>query len=254
MGERTSYTAGTFCWVELSTSDLEAAKGFYAGVLGWEIEDVPVGDGMVYAMARLDGKDVAALQPLRNERVPPNWLNYVAVDDADAAAARAGELGATVAVPPFDVMDAGRMALVIDPQGAMLGLWQAGRHFGAALVNAPGALAWTDLLTSDVAAAQELYGPLLGWEFDDVAEGQYFTIRTAGGSTGGMMPTPMEGMPTLWQPYFAVASLDDALGRVQELGGRLVSEPMAVPRGRFAPVTDAQGALFSLLESEHFDP
>jgi predicted enzyme related to lactoylglutathione lyase len=253
MGERTSYTAGTFCWVELSTSDPDAAKAFYTRILGWEFEDVPIGDGMVYSMARLEGKDVAALQPLRGEGVPPNWLNYVAVDDVDGVAARAAELGATLVAPPFDVMDSGRMALVADPQGGMLGLWQAGRHLGAALVNAPGALTWNDLLTSDVEAARELYGPLFGWEFDDVAGGRYVTIRTAQGSNGGLMPTPMEGMPTLWQPYFAVTHLEETLGRVQELGGRLLTEPMAVPSGRFVAVTDPQGAMFSLIEGE-LDP
>jgi predicted enzyme related to lactoylglutathione lyase len=253
MGERTSYTAGTFCWVELSTSDPDAAKVFYAQIFGWEFEDLPVGDGMVYSMARLGGKDVAALQPLRGEGVPPNWLNYVAVDDVDAVAARAAALGATLVAPPFDVMESGRMALVADRQGGMLGLWQAGRHIGAALVNAPGALSWNDLLTSDVEAARALYGPLFGWEFDDVAGGRYFTIRTAQGSNGGLMPTPMKGMPTLWQPYFAVTHLEETLGRVQELGGRVLTEPMPVPSGRFVAVADPQGATFSLIEGE-LDP
>src|SRR4051812_30183032 len=107
MAERTSYPPGTFSWAELATSDAPAAKSFYATILGWEYDDVPIGDGMVYSMARLGGRSAAAL--FQSEQ-PPHWNNYVTVESVDASAARAAELGGTVTAEPFDVMDAGRSA------------------------------------------------------------------------------------------------------------------------------------------------
>ncbi len=157
MGERTGYAPGTFCWVELATTDPPAAKDSYAGVFGWEALEVPVGDGGAYTMLRLGGKDVGALQEQPQEQrrhTPPNWLSYV--DDVEVTAARAGELGGGAVVGPLDVVDAGRMAVVTDPQGAVLALWEPGRHFGAGLVNDPGALTLNQLNTTDRADAQRL--------------------------------------------------------------------------------------------------
>src|SRR5205809_423388 len=122
MGERTKYTPGTFCWTDLTTTDQGAAKSFYSGLFGWEAEDIPVGDGITYSMMRLGGKRVAAIAPQPQQQremgIPPVWNSYVSVESADAAAGRAKELGATVHAPPFDVMQAGRMAVIQDPQGA----------------------------------------------------------------------------------------------------------------------------------------
>src|SRR5919197_2424863 len=144
MGERTQHAPGTFSWADVTTTDQEAAKAFYTGLFGWEIEDVPVGEGVFYSMARVGGRDVAAISPQppqqRDAGVPPVWNSYITVESADAAAERAAELGATVHAPPFDVMDAGRMAVIQDPQGAFFMVWQPKSHHGAQLVNAPGAL------------------------------------------------------------------------------------------------------------------
>jgi predicted enzyme related to lactoylglutathione lyase len=116
MAERTQYAPGTFCWTDLTTTDQDAAKQFYGALFGWELEDVPVGNGVVYTMARVGGKDVGAISPqpqmLRDAGAPPTWNSYVSVEDADAVAQRAGELGATVLGPPFDVMQAGRMTVL----------------------------------------------------------------------------------------------------------------------------------------------
>ena len=131
MGERTSHPPGTISWTDLVTSDLDAAKGFYRALLGWEFEDMPVGDGAVYSMARVDGLDVGALS--RTSDQPPHWNLYVTVASADDAAARAGALGATVLAEPFDVFDAGRMAVVQDPTGAILCPWEPRRNVGARL-------------------------------------------------------------------------------------------------------------------------
>ena len=248
MGERTSYPPGTFSWVDLQTSDQDAAKSFYSELFGWEYEDVPIGDGASYSMARLQGHSVAAIGPLQGEEMPSHWNCYVTVADADASAARAKELGATLLAEPFDVFDAGRMAAFADPQGAVLSVWQAKENIGAGLVNAPGALAWNDLISPDVAAAAPFYRELFDWQVEEVpgADGQYWSITNAGRSNGGMMPMPPGGHPA-WNLYFAVEDVDATVARARELGADLVMGPMDVPTGRFAVIRDPQNAVFSVL-------
>src|SRR5215475_4303332 len=160
MGERTSYAPGTFSWSELITGDADAAKAFYTSVFGWTYDDLPVGEGQVYSMAKRDGKVVGAVS---GGDEPPHWNCYVSVADVDQSAARAGELGANVLAPPFDVMDAGRMSVLADPNGTVIHLWQAGRTIGAELVNTAGSLTWNDLITREPAKSTEFYGPLFGW-------------------------------------------------------------------------------------------
>src|SRR5215218_7004953 len=125
MGERTSYAPGTFSWTELVTSDADAAKAFYTSAFDWEYRDNPIGDGSVYSTALRDGRDVGALYASDQ---PPHWNCYVTVESADATAARASELGATVAAQAFDIFDVGRMAVIVDPVGAALCLWEPKRH------------------------------------------------------------------------------------------------------------------------------
>src|SRR2546429_6656376 len=129
MGERTTYTPGTFSWADVATTDQQAAKGFYSGLFGWQAEDMPMGDGAAYSMMRLNGKDVAAVAPQpqqqREAGVPPAWNSYVTVESADAAAEKAGQPGATVHAPPFDGMEVGRMAVSHDHQGAFFRVWEA---------------------------------------------------------------------------------------------------------------------------------
>ena len=186
MGERTSYAPGTVSWAELMTSDAESAKAFYTSVFGWEYRDNPVGDDQVYSTALRDGKDVGALYASEQ---PPQWNCYVTVESADASAARAAELGATVAAEAFDIFDVGRMAIIVDPVGAALCLWEPKRHIGATLVNAPGALTWADLITPDPADSARFYGELFGWTTEEVPDaGGYRVIKNGEGETGGMMP------------------------------------------------------------------
>jgi predicted enzyme related to lactoylglutathione lyase len=255
MGERTSYPPGTFSWVDLNTDDQEGAKAFYAALFGWQYEDVPMGEGMVYSMAKVDGHSVAALGPLQGEGMPPHWNCYVSIDDADASAARAKELGATLLAEPFDVFEAGRMAAFADPQGAVLSVWQAKENIGAGLVNAPGALAWNDLLTPDVEASAAFYRALFGWEITEVAgsEGQYWSITNAGRLNGGMMPLPPGGHPA-WNLYFACEDADATIAQAGELGAETVMGPIDVPNGsRFAILRDPSNAVFSVASGQ-MDP
>jgi uncharacterized protein len=254
MGERTSYTPGTFCWVDLMAADQDAAKRFYTGLFGWDYQDFPVPGGGTYSVARLDGKGVAAIVPLPDASAPPHWNCYVSVQDADAAAARAQELGASVVLPAGDVGDSGRLAAFQDPQGAVLSVWQPGEHFGAALVNAPGALCWNDLLSPDVEGSAAFYRELFGWEIAEIpgAGGQYWSIANGEIKNGGLMPVPPGGHPA-WNLYFAVEDAEAALARAAELGGRAVMGPMDVPSGRFAIIRDPQNAVFSIVDGE-LDP
>jgi uncharacterized protein len=251
MGERTSYTPGTFCWVDLNTDDQDGAKAFYATLFGWEYDDIPIGDGIVYSMAQLGGHSVAALGPLQGPDMPPHWNCYVSVDDADASAARAAELGATLVAEPFDVFDAGRMAAFQDPQGAVLSVWQARETIGAGLVNVHGALTWNDLITPDLEASAAFYRELFGWkvapaEASEGAEFEYWSIVNQGRPNGGMMALPPGGHPA-WNLYFASEDAAATVARAGELGGATVMGPIDVPNGsRFAILRDPSNAVFSV--------
>src|SRR5438132_6509893 len=165
MPEFSSHTPGTFCWPELATTDEKGATAFYRGLFGWDVKEVPIGADGTYSMFQLRGKPVAAGHTLRAEErgVPPHWGSYVSVASADEAANRAKGLGAQILAPPFDVMDAGRMAVLQDPTGAVFMVWQANKHIGAKILNEPGALCWTELTTTDLRAAETFYEKLFGW-------------------------------------------------------------------------------------------
>jgi uncharacterized protein len=248
MGERTSHPAGTFSWSDLQTDDLDRAKSFYADLFGWSYNDIPIGDGSVYSMARVQGHSVAGLGERQDESIPPHWNCYVTVDDVNASAARAGELGANVIAPPFDVFDAGRMAAFADPQGAILSIWQPRESIGAELVNEVGALTWNDLMSPDISASSDFYRGLFGWDISEIegAGGQYWSITNNGRMNGGIMPTPEGGHPA-WNLYFAVEDVDAAIAKASELGGSTIAPAMDVPNGtRFAVLGDPSGAVFSV--------
>jgi hypothetical protein len=253
MGERTQHTPGTFSWTDLNTTDQEAAKAFYSGLFGWEITDMPAGEGVVYSMAAVGGKWVGAISPQpqqqRDAGVPPAWNSYITVNSVDDAAARAGELGATVHAPPFDVMEAGRMAVVQDPQGAWFLLWQPNQHVGAGLVNAPGALCWNELGSPDLDGSAKFYGDLLGWTTEPMEGGDmpYLVIKTADGHrNGGIRPPTPPGAPPFWLVYFAAEDLDATLAKVSELGGNVLMGNTDIGIARIAVVQDPQGAVFAL--------
>jgi predicted enzyme related to lactoylglutathione lyase len=248
MGERTSYPPGTFSWSDLQTDDLDRAKSFYGELLGWSYADIPIGEDAVYSMAQVGGHNVAGLGERQDESIPPQWTCYVTVEDADASAARAVELGATLLAEPFDVFDAGRMAVFADPHGAVLSVWQPKENIGAGLVNVAGALTWNDLITPDVEASAEFYAALFGWGIAEIegADGQYWSITNNDRINGGIMPAREGGHP-MWNLYFAVEDADAAVAKAGELGGSTIAGPMDVPNGtRFAVLGDPSGAVFSV--------
>ncbi len=255
MGERTSHAPGTFSWVDLATSDPEAAKSFYSELFGWESEKRP-GEAGTYTIFRRDGKDVAGCfaRPDGDGGAPPQWNSYVTVDDAEAAAARAAELGGAVAMPAADVEGIGRIAVISDPAGAPLALWEPRGHVGAGLVNSPGALCWNDLGTTNVDAATEFHGELFGWTFEKRLEDdplRYMRIHNAGTENGSIHQQGEDerGSPPHWDAYFAISDLDATNSRAGELGGELVVPPLEVPAGgRVSVVLDPQGAAFGLFD------
>lgn len=260
MGERTSFTPGTFSWTDLTTTDQEGAKAFYTGLFGWETVDMPVGDDVYYSMARLDGKDVAAISPQpqqqRDAGAPPTWNSYVTVESADDALERARGLGATVHAPAFDVMDAGRMGVVQDPQGAFFLVWEPKTHIGASLVNAPGALSWNELGTPDMDAAAAFYGELFGWKVQPF-EGTgmpYMTIqnRDGHGNGGIRQPMPPEAPPH-WLVYFGTADVGASLSTVTELGGAQLVGPQDIGVGTIGIAQDPPGAVFALYSGQFED-
>jgi predicted enzyme related to lactoylglutathione lyase len=255
MGERTEYTPGTFCWTDLATTDQEAAKTFYAGLFGWDYDDTPVGDGIVYSRASVGGKDVAAISPqpqmMRDMGAPPTWNSYVSVEDADAAAQKAAGLGANVMGEPFDVMDVGRMAVLQDPQGAVIAVWQPKLHFGAHLVNAPGALCWNELQSNDMDAAASFYSGLFGWQTQpfEGSPDPYLIIMNGEKGNGGIRPGP-PGMPPNWLVYFATEDVEQAMAKVGELGGSVHAGPIDIGIAKIAVAQDPQGAFFALYAGE----
>jgi predicted enzyme related to lactoylglutathione lyase len=260
MGLRTKYTPGTFSWTDLTTTDQPAAKAFYSELFGWEAQDNPVGDGIVYSMMRIDGNDVAAISPQPQQQadagVPPTWNSYITVDSADAAVERAKELGANVHAPAFDVMDVGRMAVIQDPQGAFFLLWEPRAHIGAGLVNAPGALCWNELASPDHDASGRFYSDLFGWTVEPI-EGMpmpYLTVKnSAGWNNGGIRPLMPPGTPPHWLVYFGTEDIDASVAKALELGGTQLMEPMDIGAGKIAVVQDPQGAVFALFAGEFED-
>jgi predicted enzyme related to lactoylglutathione lyase len=255
MGKRTTYAPGTFSWVDLATTDAAAARSFYSGVFGWDLDDTDAGGGTVYTMCLLDGDAVCGLFEVPEEKpsagVPPGWMNHVTVTDADAAAARVQELGGDVISHPADVSDAGRTAVLQDPQGAQFAVWQPRTRLGAERVNDVGCLCMNELATPDVAAARSFYERLFGWTVevsDSTPDGPHMVFN--GEHVNGSFFAAPERTAGHWRPCFTVASTQETLERVRRLGGQQLRDPVDIGHGTIAMVRDPQGALFTVFAGE----
>lgn len=257
MATMTGYPAGAPCWCDLATTDLAVATTFYAELLGWTANAVPVPGGGTYSIFQLGGRDVAAVYGLMDtqkaEGVPSHWDVYFAVANVDEACERATTLGASVLVTPMDVMTFGRMAAIADPEGAAFCLWQPMAHFGAAAVHENNAIGWVELASRDTRKASSFYAALLGWktrELPHPVAGHYQMFAVEGYDWGGLLPMDDRwgNAPAHWQVYLRVADCDAAAARVKALGGRVMAEPFQAPGvGRIAVVADPQGATFYLV-------
>lgn len=254
MPERDGYAPGTPSWVDLATPDVDNAARFYGELFGWDAtEPGPVETTGGYRMFERGGKSVAGLAPIMQEGQPTAWTTYVTVASADDAAARVRELGGQVMFDPMDVLDSGRMAVFVDPAGAVFSVWQPREHIGSEVVNEPVSLSWNELMTRDLESSKAFYGALFGWQPETTTEGPVpYTMWNLGGQpVGGMIEItddwPMQP-PNAWGVYFAVEDLDATLAKLKELGGSVVVEPMEAPVGRFAGAVDPQGAFFSVIQ------
>ena len=254
------HVPGTFCWAELATTDPAAAKQFYTNLFGWDFTDSPMGPDEVYTMWKVGGFEHAAMYKMDAQRlgrgVPPHWMLYVAVEDADTTVASARSLGASILAGPFDVMDFGRMAVIQDPQRAVVSIWQPRKHIGSRITGIPGTLCWSELSAKDAATALNFYTTLFDWNAKDSGtsetSGMKYTEWYVGEHPmGGMLEMGPElgGVPTAWTPYFQVVNLAGTLEKARELGGKQVFGPMTVPgAGDFALIQDPQGAHLYVIE------
>ena len=273
MSERDGYIPGVPSWLDTSQPDPEAAVSFYSGLFGWEFEDVmPAGSDGKYFIARLRGLDVAAVGSIP-EGAPPMamWNTYILVESADETASKVRDAGGTVAMEPFDVMNAGRMAVFMDPEGAAFCVWEAREHKGAQIVNEHGSVNFNSLNTRNAEDAKRFYNSVFGWQtialggdaemwtlpgYGDYLERDNPDLRKqmaqAGGPEGfedvvaaiNPIPDDQPDTPPHWSVTFAVDDADAAASKATELGGTVIVPPFDAPWVRMTVIGDPQGATF----------
>lgn len=250
------YPVHSFCWLELATTDQGAAKKFYSNLFGWSPADMTIGPGEVYTMFNIGDRGAGtAAYTLRKDQqahgVPPHWGIYVAVENADSSAKRAAELGGKIIAPPFDVFDAGRMAVVQDPTGATFSLWQA-KQKANAVTAVDGTLCWADLNTSDPDKATKFYSSLFGWKFEKAEHDSsgYLHIKNGEQFIGGAPPAQHRPPgPSHWLPYIQVSDCDATAAKARQSGAKFHLEPMTMEGvGRFAIIADPQSAVFAIFQ------
>jgi uncharacterized protein len=260
MSERTTYEPGTFCWVELATTDVATATRFYTELFGWVARDLsPSGGGGPCTMLELAGRRVAALHDVAAD-AGSHWAGFVSVASVDESARAAERAGGTIVRAPYDIGQAGRTAVLADPSGARVHVWQPREHHGAAVVNEPGAFCWNELATHDTDACRAFYIAVFGWTSltTQAEKAEYTTFTRDDAPLCGMLNVTADwperdsdGNRTRpnWMTYFAVAECSDAAQRATELGGTLLVPPTHIPPvGRFAVIQDPRGAVFSIIE------
>jgi len=247
---RDGYREGVPCWVDLSTTDVEAALDFYATLFGWRFEEREA-DSMPYWMAYQRDLTAAGLGPAQEGQQFSAWATYFAVDDADATTAKIEAAGGEVVMGPIDVADAGRIAIATDPTGAVFGIWQSGTNKGAAIVNEHGSLNWNELQTTDIDRAVAFYEGVFG-HTHRVTEGDagpYMLLSVGDRDVAGIMMAPEGGIPSNWKIYFAVDDAAAAHQSAQEAGGSARGDTVEIPEvGTFAALADPSGAEFSVVQ------
>jgi len=257
MAEAKTAVAHKPVWTDLSTSDPEGARKFYSAIFGWKIEVSPDPQYGGYAMATAGGKDVAGIGPKQMDEAPTAWTVYIGTANAAETAKKAEAAGAKIIAPVMEVGDQGHMAIIQDPSGAYLGLWQAAKMQGSQSTGS-NAMGWAELNARGFKKAEPFYKNLFGWgekKTPASAENptEYTEFQLHGDSVaGGMEMNPMvpEQVPSYWLVYFNVEDVDKAFDKVIEHGGKEMLSPMDMPGGRFAIVSDPQGAAFGLLKME----
>ncbi|QNE73739.1 VOC family protein [Streptomyces finlayi] len=239
------------CWVALSTSDIPAAKSFYAALFGWRCETDPRAEAGGSTVARLGEAAVASLGPVPRTDRSPAWTVFFSTGDTDTTVERVTSAGGTLLAGPMDVFEQGRSALVADPEGAVFSLWQPRTFAGAERLNDPGALGWVELSTRDTVEALAFYPSVLGWTVN--AAESYTHWGVDGADFGGMMAMDERfepEVPPYWLPYFVVTDVDSTAATALSAGGDLLLAPISIPDGpRIAVLRDPQGATFGIHKS-----
>jgi uncharacterized protein len=255
MPEIADYKPGTPSWVDFASPDLGASIEFYGALFDWDVPEAENSEQTGgYRQAMRGGRPAAGMMPQMQEGQPAAWSTYISVEDAEATAAAVREAGGTLIAEPMAVMDLGTMAVFADPAGAVFGVWQPGTFPGAGIVNEPGAIAWNELNTRDLGVAREFYGAVFDWDFatEEMGEaGSYTTISRHGGLVGGILDMAERGVPETvpahWQVYFGVEDTDATVEAAEVAGGGVMVEPIDIPAGRFAVLTDPHGAGFAVI-------
>jgi predicted enzyme related to lactoylglutathione lyase len=266
VSERSEYKPGEFCWVDLSTTDTDAAAEYYTELLGCEaVAAGPVEETGGYGFFMQGDKEIAGYGPVQAEGQPPAWSSYITVTDADATAEKVREAGGAVVAGPMDLpAESGRMAFCQDPEGAFFGAMQQKQHHGAELVNEVGTWTWNQLGTRDLEGAKRFYGSVFGWDATQSelatpempywmwqVEGQRWEEGLAGMIVmGAEMPADA---PAHWMVYLAVPDADAAVAMTRERGGSVIAEPQEIPVGRLAVLTDPQEAVVSIIQPNYPD-
>jgi predicted enzyme related to lactoylglutathione lyase len=249
---------GDFCWIDLGTTDIEAADNFYHSVFGWHIKNVPIDPENFISIYQLEDRAVAAAYPLRPEQrskgMMPHWMVYVAVDNADEAANRVSHLGGKVIAPPFDMSDSGRMATFQDPLGGVFSVWQAKKNIGMEITGVDGTLCWAELSTPDPARASQFYSDLFGWKVvaDERDPTRYLHIVNGESYIGGFPLSERRDrkVSPRWLIYFAVSDCDAVANRAEHRGAKIHLPPTTHEGvGRMAVIADPEGAVFALFQS-----
>jgi uncharacterized protein len=248
------YAAGVPLWVDVSSPDLDKTRAFYTSLFGWDAQTVPDPQAGGYTMFFLDGKMVAGGGPTFSPEQHPAWTTYVNTESADATAQKVKDGGGQVLIGPMDVMGQGIMAVLQDPTGAHISIWQPQAHRGAELVNEPGSFSWNELYTRDVPTAVEFYKKIFGWGVEETQMdfGPYMVFKVeerpiAGGIDMSSIGLP-ESVPPHWLVYFVVKNTDDAVAKAKELGGNILAGPQPTPMGPMAVIDDPVGAAFAVIE------
>lgn len=245
----TAWPDGTPCWVDLGVDDIARASAFYAGLFGWDTQPGPAEAGG-YTMCLLAGRPVAGIGPKQGPPgARPMWTTYLAADDADETAAKISKAGGQLFMDPFDVMDAGRMAVAADPGGAVFGIWQARAHIGVGRANEPGTLCWNQVHSRDFDRNKAFYQAVFGYEFGDIEEARirYATLKLGGREVGGILELGASG-PAHWEAYFAVAGTDAAVAAVRAAGVAIEGDIRRGPYGALAFFRDPEGNRLAFLQ------
>lgn len=237
-------------WVDLAATDLDAAVAFYRGLFGWETFN----DGTTpYTIFQVGDAPVAGVMEITPEMegMPPVWSTYVAVEDADEVIAAVREAGGAVMQPPFDIPDGGRIAVIADPSGAAICLFQGMAGNGMKVMDENGAPCWFDCMTRDPAAAGAFYGQVFGWTAEEMPGMDYTVFSNDDDQICGMMAMPdmvPAEVPSHWVVDFVVPDCDAAVAYATDNGAMVTMPPTDTPFGRSAGLVDPWGAVFSIID------